>query len=1261
MSNQNDDLGHKQNTKFHSQWLKIKSDYDKGGAKEKGIQAEFEEFSIKKNMKGKESLSDKISGANIGVWKDHKWIPSAFFENYKKGFILQGEVTKVFGKYEKSPDFYEKTYSELQYDHQSYIKMEDSTKKQLIEYGNDIQNQYLSIGLTREEVEKKREVDGPNKLPEKKKTHWSILLFEELTTVFSLLLWAGGILALLAYLLSPSDTSNLYLAIVLWVVVLVTGIFSFWQNSKSDSIIESFKSFSNAKCNVKREGHEKEINAVDLVVGDIVIIKTGEKVPADIRVFESNGLYVNNSGLTGESEAVKIGTEPGEKGYENPLESRNLIFFSTLCTAGTGRGVVIRTGKNTFMGKIADLATSAEGQIMTLEYEINKFIKIISIIAVTLGVAFFCGGFGINFPIVANFTFAIGIIVANVPEGLLSCLTVTLALTAHKLFLKNVMVKNMKSIETLGAITCICSDKTGTLTQNRMTVVHLWYDFDIRTTNERTEEFDVDNKHVSQRKYSPSDKSFEILKFAAVCGSASKFKKGTPDDFPDLVKMRNDFTKKNPKMPSDQVSDEIEKMKEKLQSKYSHYYDRNIFERLTDGDASEAGIIKFFESVEKIDVVREKFPQHRVNNEDIKIPFSSTIKCAGFLRKINDSKINENSYFWLAFKGAPDFLIKKCKRYLYNGVEHSIDDKFNTKFKEANQAFALKGERVLGVAYCQFNKEKYPLDFEFKNDIGGGQKDKIPNYPIDDLCFVGLIALEDPPREGVKEAISKCKVAGIKVIMVTGDQTLTAASIAYQIGIIENLDDTPEVIMSKENLKSLEDAEKKSNTIIIDGIRLAKEIKKDEILSDDNPDKGKVLRSWLMKRDVVFARTSPDQKLIIVDGCQKLSHIVAVTGDGVNDSPAIKKADIGIAMGKVGTDVAKDAADILLMDDNFPNIIEGIKEGRTIFDSLKKIIAYNLSSNIPELIPVIAFFIFAFPIPLTTVLVLTIDIGSDIYPNIAFAYERSEANIMDRPPRNVKTENLCTLKLFSFSYLHMGMIEMTAGFLAYYVTLNDYGFKPRGIINITTEYGIEYGSGDTYNSKDPYKGNSNAFLYENLDYFGIQGEELYSLKEKRRYIDYIAEKDNEIDMRIFYYKRDSKETWVECAFPGLSQSGNSQTCYSLEAVRHAQSAYLANTILTQVANGLVFRTISSSVFFHIMDNMDLNFAYFMENGIVAILLYVPGLNTAFGLRGIVFQHWVPAFGVFIIHFAYGEFMKYLIRNVNNPDGSPGFFSKYYRY
>lgn len=1252
-----DNLSKQHGTKFHSQWLKIKSDYEKGGIKEKGAQAEVEDFTIKKNMKGKESLSDKISSANIGEWKDHRWIPSAFFENNKKAFQLESEIGKVFGKYEKTPDFFMKDYMDFTFDNKTFQKIDESIKKKLTEYGNEVQNKYLEFGLTKDEVEKKREVDGPNKLPEKKKTHWSILLFEEMTTVFSLLLWAGGILALVAFLLSTYDTSNLYLAIVLWIVVIITGIFSFWQNSKSDSIVESFKSFSNAKCNVKREGHDREINAIDLVVGDVVIVKTGEKVPADIRIFESNGLYVNNSGLTGESEPIKIGNEPGEKGYENPLEAKNLIFFSSLCTAGSGKGVVIRTGKDTFMGKIADLASSADTQLMSLEHEINKFIKVISVIAITLGVSFFCGGFGIGFDIISNFTFAIGIIVANVPEGLLSCLTVALALSANKLYLKNVMVKNMKSIETLGSITCICSDKTGTLTQNRMTVVHLWYDLEIKSTNKNVEEIEVDNNKVSQKIYNQTDKTFDIFKFAAICGSASQFKKETPDDFPDLIKMRNDFRKKNPNMPSDLIAEEIGKMKELLQSKYDSYYNRNINERLTDGDASEAGIIKFFESVEKIDLVRQKFPQHRVNNEDIKIPFSSTIKCAGFLRKVTDKKLTDESYFWLAFKGAPDYLIKKCKRYLLNGKEYTIDEKFNTKFKEANQTFALKGERVLGIAYCKFDKSKYPEDFEFKNDIGGGQKDKIPNYPIDDLCFVGLIAMEDPPREGVKEAIAKCKIAGIKVIMVTGDQTLTAASIAYQIGIIEDLDDTPEVIMVKQDLKTLEEAEQKSNTIIIDGSRLAKEMKKDEILSDDNPDKGKVLRSWLMKRDVVFARTSPDQKLIIVDGCQKLSHVVAVTGDGVNDSPAIKKADIGIAMGKVGTDVAKDAADILLMDDHFPNILEGIKEGRTIFDSLKKIIAYNICSNMTELVPVIAFFILAFPLPLTTILVLTIDIGSDIYPNIAFAYERAEENIMSRPPRNAKTENLCSLKLFGYAYLHTGIIEMTAGFLGYFIVLNDYGFKVDGTFNLVNDKGIQPAPGDIYNPKDLYKGNSNAFLLENSDYLGIQGNDLIEVN-KVRVIDYISEVDNEIDMRIFFYTRDQEKSWGECYYPGLSQSGKSQVCYSLEAVRHAQSAYLANIILTQIASGFVYRTITSSVFTHIMDNWDLNISYLVQNAVTCAILYIPGLNTAFGTRAILFRHWVPCMGVFIIYIIYGEIMKYLIRNVKNPDGTPGYFYIY---
>lgn len=1217
-------------------------------------------------MKGKESLSDKVAGANIMDWKDHKWITAAFFENYKKAFYLNEEIENTYGDLKNTPSNIPKEIVDTTVDMQSYIKMEPGPLNDFKVYGDKLQNRYLHNGLHSKEIEKRREMDGPNKLPEKKKTPWYVNLIHELTTVFSLLLWAGGILAMIAYGLTPEDTSNLYLAIVLWIVVLISGLFSFWQNSKSDSIIETFKSFSNVKTTVVREGKEKEINAVDLVVGDVCIVRIGEKVPADIRIFESNSMSTNNSGLTGESEAVKISTECGEKGLENPLDSKNLAFFSTLCVSGSGKGVVIRIGKNTFMGKIADLATSAEGAEMSLEREINKFIYIISIIAISLGVAFFCAGFGTGLPVIANFTFAIGIIVANVPEGLLSCLTVTLALTAKKLFERNMMVKNMKSIETLGAITCICSDKTGTLTQNKMTVVHLWYDLSIKKVRNDQVDIQVDSKVHKLKLFDKHDPSFNIFKFAAICGSASKFKSETPDDFPDLVLARNKFTKSNPKATSDQISEHVEKLKTQFQPEYDKYYKSNIDERNTDGDASESGILKFFEKVEPVEEVRKQFPQHRVNNEDIKIPFSSAIKCAGFMRAVTDSTLKQESYYWLAFKGAPDFLIKKCTRYLKDGKEYKMDGLFENHFREANQAFALKGERVLGIAYSKFNNKDYPENYAFKNDISGSgedsKKEKIPNYPINDLCFVGLVAMEDPPREGVKDAITKCKKAGIKVIMVTGDQTLTAASIAYQIGIIEDLNDTPEVIMANEGLKTLEEAEKKSNTIIIDGIRLGKMMKLEEGLADDNPNKSAFLREWLMKRDVVFARTSPDQKLIIVDGCQKLSHVVAVTGDGVNDSPALKKADIGIAMGKVGTDVAKDAADILLMDDNFANIIKGIKQGRIIFDCLKKIISYNLSSNIAELMPVIAYFIFAIPLPLTTILILTIDVGSDIYPNVAFAYERAESNIMDRPPRNSKTDSLCTLKLFAWSYAFMGMVEMTAGFLAYYVCLNDYGFIPGGLVQLTNVKGILPGLSDVYNKNDKFKGNTNAFLYENSDYLGIEGTQLDDLVVKRKTVDFLSELENDYDMRVMLYTLEEGSTWGDCYYPDArSYSGNSQVCYSVEAIKHAQGAYLANIILTQVANGLVYRTITTSIFTHVLDNMDLNIAYVLENCISAMLVYIPGLNYAFGIRSLKFQHWTPCLGIFITLFIYGEFTKMLIRNVTEPDGSKGFFYKFFRY
>lgn len=1250
---------------FHSQWLKIKSQYGKGGEKEDGVEAEFSKLTMKKNMKGKETLSDKVSSANINVWKDHKWIPAAFFENYKKSFQFPEEMEKTYNEYKLLPANINKEVSEYTVDYAVFHSLDAKTKDEIKKYGNAMQTHYLSSGLTKREVDKRTEVDGPNKLPEPKKTHWVVKLFHELTTVFSILLWVGGVLAIIAYGLTPTDPSNLWLAIVLWVIVIVSAVFAYWQNSQSDSIIETFKSFSNAKTTVLREGKEREINATDLVVGDVCIIKIGEKIPADVRIFESNSMSTNNSGLTGESEAVKISTDVGEKGLENPLEAKNLVFFSTLCVSGSGKGVVIRTGKNTFMGKIADLTTSAEASVLNLEAELNKFIYMISVIAIVLGLGFFFGALGVGYNIAVGFAFSIGIIVANVPEGLVSTLTVILALTAKKLFARNMMVKNMRSIETLGTITCICSDKTGTLTQNKMTVVHLWYDLNIRKVRMDQLDIQVDSKVHKLRLFEKSDLSFEILKFASICGSASKFRTEIPDDFLEVTISRNKFIKLNPKATNDEIEAYTNQVKTKLQPVYDIFYRENIDQRCTDGDASESGILKFFETVEDTSMIRSKFPQHRVNNEDIKIPFSSVIKCAGFLRKVTDPSLKKESNYWLAFKGAPDFLIKRCTKYLKDGKEHKLDGLFENNFREANQAFALKGERVLAVAYCRFNTKDYPENFEFKNDISGAnedsKKEKIPNYPTNDLCFVGLIAMEDPPREGVRDAVAKCKKAGVKVIMVTGDQTLTAASIAYQIGIIEDLNDTPEVIMANENLSTLEEAEKKSNTIIIDGIRLGKMMKLEENLSDDNPNKGAFLREWLMKRDVVFARTSPDQKLIIVDGCQKLSHIVAVTGDGVNDAPALKKADIGVAMGKVGTDVAKDAADILLMDDNFSNIIKGIKQGRIIFDCLKKIISYNLSTNFSEFMPIVAFFIWGVPLSLTTIVILTIDVGSNIYPDIAFGYERAESNIMERNPRNVKYDTLCTVKLFSFAYLYQGLTLGLAGFIGYYACLNDYGFKPKGLVGITVAYGVVPNQGDIYNKNDSYKGNSNAFMLENSDYLGIEGINLNNLMALKTQIDTVGETQNDYDLRIMMYTLTEESTWGECVIESVSFSGNGRVCYSLEAIKHSISAYLSNLVFTQIANGLVFRTITASAFEHIMDNRNINMSYFIMNGVTCCVVYIPGLNYAFGIRAIVFEHWFPCLGMFIIMFIFGEVTKYLIRNVKEPDGSVGFFYRFYKY
>jgi len=420
-----------------------------------------------------------------------------------------------------------------------------------------------------------------------------------------------------------------------------------------------------------------------------------------------------------------------------------------------------------------------------------------------------------------------------------------------------------------------------------------------------------------------------------------------------------------------------------------------------------------------------------------------------------------------------------------------------------------------------------------------------------------------------------------------------------------------------------------------------------------------------MKENVIFSRMTPDQKLLVVDACQKLQHIVAVTGDGVNDAPAMKRADIGIAMNIEGTEVTKDVADILILDDNFSNILDGIEKGRTVFDILKRMIGYNLTSNISEVFPVILSFIMKFPLPMNAIQILVIDLLSDVYTNITYAYERSEGDVMKRKPRDVNDDSLCSFKLFGFAYLFFGFIESTAGFVAFFTALNDYGITPNGAIGIIHEEGIEPAKNDLYNPYDEYKGNTYAFFIENVDHLGLEGDYLEELKEDRhRRIDYFTEEDTTIDMRLMLYKLPDT-TWTDCAFPGLAMHNEggetASNCWSLESIRHAQTAYFSAIIMVQISNGICFRTITVSLFEHIMDNWDCNLSYFICQAVMACMLYIPKFNNAFGCRPLIIQHWVPGLCTWVILFIYSEITKFLIRNVKEPDGSPGFFERRFKY
>merc|ERR1711988_2095836 len=848
----------------------------------------------------------------------------------------------------------------------------------------------VADGLTDDQVKKGIAEYGLNQLTPPPTTPEWVKFCQCLFSGFAMLLWAGAILCFVAYGIQASafqepPDDNLYLGVVLTTVVVVTGIFSYYQESKSSSIMESFKNLVPQYALIIRNGEKIEIKAEELTIGDIVEVKFGDRVPADLRVIECRNFKVDNSSLTGESEPQ---ARSPEFTHDNPLETKNLAFFSTNAVEGTAVGMVVNIGDNTVMGRIAGLASGLESDETPIAKEIAHFIHLITAVAVFLGVTFFIIAFILGYHWLDAVIFLIGIIVANVPEGLLATVTVCLTLTAKRMASKNCLVKNLEAVETLGSTSTICSDKTGTLTQNRMTVAHMWFDNAIHEAD--TSE---DQSGVSMNKNAVGWKI--LSRVAALCNRA-EFKPGQ-DSIP-------------------------------------------ILKREVNGDASEAALLKCCE------LTMGNVMNYRTKNKKVcEIPFNSTNK---YQVSIHETEDKNDKRYLLVMKGAPERILDRCSTIVIDGEEKDLTDEWKDAFNDAYMELGGLGERVLGFCDYMLDEEKYPQGYPFDADEA--------NFPLEGLRFTGLMSMIDPPRAAVPDAVAKCRSAGIKVIMVTGDHPITAKAIARSVGIISEGTETIEDIAARKGVEVKDVNPREARAAVVHGgeIKDMSEKQIDEIL--------------MYHTEIVFARTSPQQKLIIVEGCQRMGAIVAVTGDGVNDSPALKKADIGVAMGIAGSDVSKQAADMILLDDNFASIVTGVEEGRLIFDNLKKSIAYTLTSNIPEISPFLFFIIAGVPLPLGVVTILCIDLGTDMVPAISLAYERAEADIMLRRPRDPKADRLVNSRLIGMAYLQIGFIQAAAGFFTYFTIMAENGFRANdlwglredwdeeGINDVTDSHGQEW-------------------------------------------------------------------------------------------------------------------------------------------------------------------------------------------------------------
>ena len=783
-------------------------------------------------------------------------------------------------------------------------------------------------GLTQVEAQNRLELYGPNVITRIKGKPLWVRFLANFTHLMAILLWVGGIVGFIAQM--PQ------LGIAIWLVNIINGTFSFWQEFKAEKATEALQELLPSYARVLRDGEERRILVQELVQGDVILIEEGDKISADARLVLENELRVDQSTLSGESHPVRKISDAVLREDLNRAEISNLIFAGTTVAAGTGRAVIFATAMNTEFGKIAHLTQTVGEELSPLQKEMQRVTKIVTILATSIGVFFFILGIllaGVD--LAESFIFAMGMIVAFVPEGMLPTVTLSLAMGVQRMARRNALIKRLSAVETLGCTTVICTDKTGTLTQNEMTVTSLWipgYRFSISGVGYSPQgSLRVDGRPDRADPAGEQPWKGDIQRMLVAAGLCNNARLVPPND---------------------------------ENSKYTIL-----------GDPTEAALrVASQKGGVDLEAEAQRTPRLR------ELPFDSRRKRMSTIHQGSDSRV-------VYLKGAPKEVLSLCQYYGHDGQDLPLDDAVRAQVNAVNDEYARNGLRVLAVA---------TRDLPQASRTGGRSIEFTPEVIETELTFLGLVAMMDPPRPEVAEAVQQCHTAGIRIIMITGDYGLTAESIARRIGILRTPD--PKVVSGIE-LDALDD-------------QALKEV---------------------LHHEVIFARVAPEHKLRVVTALKEIGDIVAVTGDGVNDAPALKKADIGVAMGLAGTDVAKEAADMILTDDNFASIVHAVEEGRAVYNNIRKFAVYVFNSNMAEAVPfiVMLFSRGMIPLPLTVMQVLAIDLGTDMVPAIGLGAEPPERGIMQRPPRSQK-EPLLNIYILGKALLWYGMIESVASMSAYF-------------------------------------------------------------------------------------------------------------------------------------------------------------------------------------------------------------------------------------